>query len=136
MEFPIRSRVRALLVLSLLAAGACTRAASTDAEPPSGGVRRSANVITSAEIAEVHVATAYQAVEHLRPVYLRGLRSNIQPVVYVNGLRWGGLESLRRIRADDVETIRRLTASEAHTQYGPGLLGGVLDVVTRNGRGP
>jgi hypothetical protein len=139
MPTPLVRRVRAVALLAALAgAAACARAAAPagDEAVASGAPRKHANVITAAEIAEARVTTAYHAVEVLRPTFLRGLRSNIQPVVYVNGQRWGGLEALRRVTADDVDTIRRLSASEAHTIYGPGLLGGVIDVVTRHGRGP
>lgn len=102
------------------------------------GARGPRNVLSHEEIATINVATAYDAVQQLRPEYLRtrGTISVQSPnpeyaVVYINGVRAGGLDALQRIRASDVQDMRYLSASEATTRYGTGHAGGVIEVRTR-----
>jgi hypothetical protein len=73
--------------------------------------RRQSDLITAQEIAEVRAATAYNAVELLRPTFLRSSNPRFPVVVYVNGSKRGGIEELRRLRPEDIESIRRLSAS-------------------------
>ena len=113
-------------------AGAAAPAAST-ASPARG--RRSSTVITAAEIADSRASTALNAVELLRPTFLRSTNPRFAIVVFVNGTRRGSVSELRNLRADEVETITRLNASEAQMRYGPDLLSGAIDVVTKPGRG-
>lgn len=96
------------------------------------------NVLTFEEINELNVATAYEAIQRLRPEYLRsrGATSVRNPapdyaVVYIDGMRAGGLATLQQIRAIDVQEIRYLSATEATTPYGTGHVGGVIEVTTR-----
>ena len=106
----------------------------------SGGSARSLqsrNVITAAEVESINVSTAYEAVQQLRPHFLqtRG-QASIQdpsagePIVYVNGVRYGGTDALNGIRAMDVAEFRFLSASDATTRYGTGHVGGVIEVRT------
>jgi hypothetical protein len=97
--------------------------------------RRQSNVITAAEIAEARASNAYHAVEMLRPTFLRASNPRFPVVVFVNGNRRGGVEELRNLRAEEIETITRMNAADAQMRYGPDLLSGVLDVVTKPGRG-
>jgi hypothetical protein len=106
---------------------------------PRNGPPRSRNVITAEEIAPLNVSTAWDIVQRLRPDYLRsrGSTSITRPsaqyaVVYVNGVRAGGLEQLRSIRAGDVETIRYISASDATTRWGTDHSGGVIEVTTKS----
>jgi hypothetical protein len=86
----------------------------------------------------LQVATAYEVVEQLRPEYLRnrGPTSVSRPtppeaVVYLDGVRQGGLETLRRIRKQTLREIRYMDAREATTLYGTGHRAGAILVVTR-----
>lgn len=98
-----------------------------------GGRRGAADVIVSEEIRRSAGLTAYDVVQQLRPHFLRvrvtrtaRTAAPIEPVVYVDGLRMGGLDQLRSIRAGDVEEIRYLGAADATTRYGTGHVGGAI----------
>jgi outer membrane cobalamin receptor len=110
-----------------------TACASAGARPS-----RTSDVITIEEIESASVSTAYEAVQRLRPSFLRGRgQSSIQnpggdlPVVYVNGLRTGGIDQLHNIPAQDVREIRFISASDATTRYGTGHTGGIIEITTR-----
>jgi len=123
---------RSILSAMLVALAAC----STTGGPR---VAQTRNVITAEEVASVNVGTAYEVIEQLRPQFFQSrgpssIRSNTPatPIVYVNGVRYGEIESLTSIRAMDVEEIRLLSASDATTRYGTGHVGGVIEVRTKS----
>lgn len=125
-------RSRALGLLSLLVAVTLSACGASTGRHAS----RERNLITAEEIAEVQVFTAWDAIQQLRPAFLRGRYSMSAdavslPIVYVDGLRYGGAEELRRIRAVDVATIRFLSPSDATTRFGTGHTGGALLVEMR-----
>src|ERR671925_135407 len=67
--------------------------------------RGSSNVITRAELNTLDLSTAYDAVQRLRPHFLRGRGSTsirdpnpVLPVVYIAGVKQGGPEALQRVR--------------------------------------
>lgn len=99
--------------------------------------RRDRDHITRDEIARVQVGTAYEVVETLRPQYLRsrGMGSTTAPpeyaVVYIDGVRAGGLDQLRRVSRDSLEEIRYINGSDATTRFGTGHGGGAILVTTR-----
>ncbi|MFL5580751.1 MAG: hypothetical protein ACJ8AO_10285 [Gemmatimonadaceae bacterium] len=134
-------RLTALAALAgLLALAACAPAASSggSASTAPAASRRQADLITAEEIAGTSATTAYHAIEILRPTFLRArgqqsLSGSQSPVAYVNGQRWGNLESLRNLTADDVLSIRRLSASEAQSRYGLDNIGGAIEVTTKSG---
>lgn len=108
-----------------------TACASASQRPP----RSSGNVITREEISALEVTTAYEAVERLRPHFLRGrgptsLRTTqvTLPVVYVAGVRSGGPEALERILIGQVYEIRFLNAGDATTRFGTDHAGGAIIV--------
>ncbi|MGH7501832.1 MAG: hypothetical protein ACREL7_08760 [Longimicrobiales bacterium] len=115
----------------------CLAALSMACASSGGRTAGNSDVIRAEELVTVRVSTAYEIVERLRPAFLRGrgqtsLSSDSQfPVVYVDGMRQGGLDSLRRVAAQDVGEIRYLTARDATTRYGTGHPAGVIEVVTR-----
>lgn len=76
------------------------------------------NVLTREEIAELDVNTAYEAIERLRPRWLRvrGSRSHNRPtevVVLVDNLQLEGIQSLWDVDADNVASIRWLDSAQA-----------------------
>lgn len=98
------------------------------------------DVITAAEIARLHVSTAYDVVQNLRPEFLRsrGTASIRNPVpetaiVYVDGVRTGGIEALHSLPRDVLHEIRYLSGTDATTIYGTGHGGGAIQVTTRRG---
>ncbi len=65
---------------------------------------------------------------------MRGTLGNPTPAyaeVYVDGLRYGPLESLYQISTNTIERIEYLSALDATTRYGTGHMGGAILVVIR-----
>lgn len=116
------------LILLVLAVSAC----ATKQSSPTAGSR---NIITSEEIRDSGALTAYQAVRDLRPRFLRPGRFNLKgsayPIVYVDDMRLGEVDELRRIPTSDVLTIQYLSPPDATTRFGTGHTGGALLVTTR-----
>jgi hypothetical protein len=54
------------------------------------------------------------------------------PVVYLNGTRYGSVETLRSIHSTSIREIRFLNSSDATTRYGIGHLGGAILVAILN----
>ena len=112
------------------------------ATSPAGSGSRSRNVITAEEIAEIQASTAFDAVQRLRPEFLRRGRVNMSsdtqtlPIVYVDDVRYGGVDELRRIRASQVVRIEYLSGSDATTRFGTGHAGGAILVTTPGSRRP
>ncbi|HEU4566173.1 MAG TPA: hypothetical protein VFS05_16040 [Gemmatimonadaceae bacterium] len=139
---PMQRSVAACALAALLAACAShsrpaeLRAPEGEAAAAGGGGGE--GVITQDEIEALHVSTAFQAVQKLRAEYLnvRG-PSSVEdpaaalPTVYVDGIAFGNVASLRLIPAMDVAQIRFLGAWDAATEYGGRHRGGVIAVTTR-----
>ena len=54
--------------------------------------------------------------------------------VYLDGFRYGGIESLRSISASDVAEVRWLSSMDATTRFGTGNTAGAIAVTSRTGR--
>jgi len=126
-------------VLHLLALGTCLAVLPACASSGSSSSRSGSGPITAEHIAELPSADAYNVIERLRPGWLRTRgRSSIQhptahhPVVYLDSVRYGGIESLRQISSDAIRDIRFINASDATTRYGTGHAGGVILVRSRS----
>lgn len=117
------SRVAAVLLLVL--AGGC---ASSNGE---GGPRRNADLITAEEFAGFAGTTAYEVVQRLRPNWLRGRSAADPPVVFVDGIRMGGVQVLSTLQTTQFREIRHRGGPEATTLYGTGVGGGTIEVRTR-----
>lgn len=119
------------LFMLVLAAGCASAGGGANAAPKRGA----RNVITAQEIQQLTgVSTAYEAVQRLRPQFLNA-RSTVLgsggTVVYVNGMRRGGVNALQQVAANEVKEIRYISARDATTKYGSGLTQGVIEVTTR-----
>lgn len=120
-----------ILLLALLAAAACAH----------GGAKRQArdpNLITVDEISRVTAANAYDAVQMLRPAFLRarGVPSSTSglpdlAIVYLDGMKMGDIGQLNRIPTVGIVSIRYINAIEANQRYGRGHEGGAILVDTR-----
>ena len=124
-------RYRSLFVALLAVAAACPHSAATRQA-------RDPNLITQDEIARVTAANAYDAVQMLRPSFLRarGVPSSVsgQPdlaIVYLDGMKMGDVGQLQRIPTVGIVSIRYLTAIDANQRYGRGHEGGAILVDTR-----
>lgn len=110
-------------------------AAKTGASPARG----SANVIVDAEITSSGATNAMEAIQRLRPNMLRGRGSQGLEggsnsdliVVYVDGIKAGGLEALTPISAINVKEIRYLSAADATTRFGTGTPAGAILITTK-----
>ncbi len=104
---------------------------------------RRSNIITAEEIASVSANNAYEVVQRLRPGWLitRGVSTTRDPtieggpvtgiVVYLDGVRRGGVEVLRDIPVEQLKELRWIDAKDATTRYGTGHTSGVIEVYSR-----
>ena len=123
---------------------ASSGSAGATAEPQTAVVpvpnrpRRDPNLITAEELASRPTLTARQAIEQLRPQFLRirgtTTLGNAQTEdviwVYVDCTRMGTVEVLNNIGTHEVREIRYLNPSEATNRYGTGHVQGAI-LVTR-----
>lgn len=100
--------------------------------------QRDPNLITSDEIARITATNAYDAVQMLRPSFLRarGVPSTTSgmpdlAVVYLDGMKMGDVGQLQRIPTVGIVSIRYINAIEANQRYGRGHEGGAILVDTR-----
>jgi hypothetical protein len=100
------------------------------------------DVLTAEEIATTTALTAYDAISLRRPFFLksRGMRSLHEapagqtveyPVVYLDRMYFGDLESLKTIPVTTIDEIRYLDFNAATVQFGTGHSGGIVLVITR-----
>lgn len=118
----MRSRVRAVALLSLLA---MVTAAGCSAASARGGdeARRDQSVLTQADLRESGFTTVYQAVESLRPNWLRrrGPDSFLAPgqvQVYRDGIRVGGIEQLRAMETLGIAYVEYIDGIAAAGRWG------------------
>ena len=146
--FPYRARrplLRGGALLSLALLGCASASPRTGAPRPVVGTR----AIMQAEIDtnEARYTTAYELVRGLRPAMLtaRGATRAVQSAattwraapgikVYLDGMPYGGVESLAMISARDVRDVQWLSAVDATTRFGTGNMAGAIVVTTRQGR--
>lgn len=100
---------------------------------------RSTDVVGHEELSTIRANTAYDVVVQLRPEFLhrRGAsgpeqRESAEPIVYLDGVRQGSLESLHTIPAQLVKEVRFLSPSQAIGLFGPGNYGrGAIAILSR-----
>ncbi len=130
------NRIVALVLLII----ACVVGCSSMREGTTGKVR--GDVLTSEEIATTKAQNAYDAITLKRPFFLksRGPRSLSSapmgqtvefPVVYLDGMYYGEIESLRNITVEDIKEIDYLDFNAATVRFGTGHSGGIILVVTK-----
>lgn len=117
-----------VLMIAALAAGCAT----TGAQPEPTG----RDVLSRADVEASQQLTAYEVIRQERPSWLRVRGPNsftsMNPiVVYVDGMRHGGLEALETIPTMVVELIRFYGASEAQSRFGLNHTNGAIEVTTR-----
>jgi hypothetical protein len=131
-------RYRTLLILGfLLVSGGCAAASVATVDGPT----RHRNLITGEEVqAQEQHHTAYEVVQGLRPTWLHNRSSGTMnapeagsPVVYMDDIRLGGLEALRRIPRSAVVSVEYYSPSDATTRFGTGHMGGAIVVRGRRG---
>ena len=133
-----RSCVSLVLAVMASACGAsANRPLGQELETAAVATRGTGNLIIRAEFEQDLGRTVWEAVEILRPRWLQPVRSGTftsgpeYARVVVDQTIRGDLQELRFLVVDGVETMRRLSPSEATTKYGTGYPGGVIEVTTR-----
>lgn len=132
---PAHRVLPSLLVPILLfsACGGSGTARGVDRAP-----RPNADLITAEELSTLAGAgTLYDAVRTLRPAWLRRgqptalLQQNEGAlVVYVDGTRFGDIDSLRQLKPQGIAAIRYHSPGSAAGRFGPGHLQGAIEVLT------
>jgi len=120
---------------ALAMATGCSKSTSETApEPvqaPAAAARRNPNLITAEELAASNAQNAYQAIQILRPAWLRtrgsgGHAGPQTPVVYVDQNRFGSLQALVDINVTGIAEIRYMDSIEATNRFGTGHGGGAI----------
>jgi hypothetical protein len=123
------------IVLLTAALTACASRAT-----PSGARagRADPEMITGDELARSTASNLYDAVRNLRPAWMMRSRptavlqqQQAQLIVYVDGTRYGTLETLRQIVPAGIIYVKYFSAGAAEARFGPGHLLGAIEVVTR-----
>ena len=125
------ARLRTIVLLSAaLFAAACATGSQGSAGP-----RSDRSLITRSQILDTHYATAYEVVEALRSNWMndRGADSFSNPtvvLVYLDGKRVGGTETLRTMSTASLQSIRHIDGVEASARWGLDHGKGVIYVST------
>ena len=126
-----------LYVVAVAAIFGCAPASGTSGTSGASAAPRRADYLTAEEIvaANADVTTAYDALSRLRPNWLvsHGTTSfnpgNGFAIVYMDGQRYGDVNSLRNIQASEIADIRYYDVTQAGARFGwragPG---GVIEV--------
>ena len=144
MRSPLSLRLLAVLLAALPAAAACGGSPKPGAAAPSPGptaapARTGSDVIPESALRGGDFRDVYQAVERLRPQFLRsrgtvsarrGSEGNF-PIVFLDEQRLGALSTMRGLPVENVREIRYVAARDATTRWGTGYTAGVILVVTR-----
>lgn len=110
-----------------------------------GSSRPTSGVLTAEDLDNLGPGvSAYEAIERLRPVWLRdrGVNSpsaayadDTLPRVHIDTTPYD-LAALRSFRTSDIQTISFMDGRDATTRYGTGYVNGVILVTTRTGARP
>lgn len=124
-------------LITFLCAAVLTASCAASPNAANGGAA-SRYVVTEAELASLGDRSAYEALQQVRPTFLRSrdaqTTSNPSPTavaVFVNGGRTEGVEALRTIRASTVKEMRFYEPQDANTKFGTGHNGGVIEVTLK-----
>jgi len=128
-------KVQLILTLIVLVCGC-----SSMHEGTTGKVQ--GDVLTAEEIATTTAQNAYDAISLRRPFFLksRGTRSLREapvgqtveyPVVFLDRMYFGELESLKNIPVSTIDEIRYLDFNAATMQFGTGHSGGIILILTK-----
>jgi hypothetical protein len=128
----------------VLLLGAACASIPADPEPEAAAPNPAAenktveNVIHQADMERVGASSAYDAIVKLRGNFLsdRGATSfrrdsPRKPSIFIDGQYYGEVETLRNISVTRLSSIRLYRSYEAQQKFGNNLLGGVIDLITK-----
>jgi hypothetical protein len=124
-----------LLTLAAMV-GCATTGPNPNSGVPGGNDR---TVITESELQSVPSSNLYEALEKLRPNFLRsrgamsisGTSTNEFPAVYIDGRHYGDITSLKTIVTNQVGTVKYYDPASAGARFGMINASGVIDVSLR-----
>lgn len=130
--------MRAATLLSLgLTVAVGVACATTGSRAPEGG---QGDVVSSAQIRELQPQydDMYSLLQNVKPNWLR-TRGGVslqdsradEPVVFMDGNRYGELRSLENVSPRTVGEVEYLSAGEATLYYGSGYAGGIIMIRSR-----
>ena len=125
--------IRKSFSILMVSAGVACASAGTGA-----GTSHNSDVITAEEVAATHESNAYDAINQLKPLWLKShgqtsVNTGSSPYasVFVDNQYFGDLASLRQIIAPQIKQIRYLNGPNAVTRYGMQYGSGVIEITTR-----
>jgi hypothetical protein len=121
---------KTIALAAVLAACAAQGAATTASQR---------NVVTAQELSVAGDVNLYQALERVRPTFLRprigggttGVQSTTLTVFYDGMQMMEGLEHLREIAARNVQEVRFLEPQQANARFGGNHSGGAIVIVSK-----
>ena len=124
---------QAVLSVLLVGIGAC-------AHPQQSPPRTQEDVITRSELSTASNLTTYEALQRLRPLFLRdrgpvslvNTTAHSRPVVFVDMTEYGELETLKSLPASRVEEVRFYPGPQAATRFGSVYGAGVIQLTMRS----
>ena len=120
-----RSVVVGLVFVMVLSASACASGGGGDRQ------RRSWSVITFQELDGLDAVDCYEAIQRLRPWWIRTGPRRGMPRVVLNGVPLrADVHPLRGMLINGVREIRFLSALDATTRFGTGYVSGAILVTT------
>lgn len=127
---------RTLMLLAMGAVLGCAPSVST-----TSGNAPNSRVLGYDEISKAGIGgTAYDVISRLRPAFLvsrgqttvsNGTATSSYPNVYVDGVVYGDITTLRNIDSSHIYEVHMYQAWEAQTKFGMGNNGGVIAITTR-----
>lgn len=127
----------ALLALTATLLGACASSRATNRAEQQTGPRADPDLITIEDLEGTTANTLYDAIRALRPAWMLRSRptallqqNQAQLLVYVDGTRYGNMDSLRQLTVGGVLSVRYFSPGNAEGRFGPGHLLGAIEVIT------
>jgi hypothetical protein len=136
---PVPAAMAGLAPVPVLVALALLAGCATGGEQHERAPRQQQDLLTEAQIHPSTYQNAFEVVQSLRPSWLRerarsiGNPEGAEVVVYLDGVRMGGIGALRQVRVHSISTMQFMTASDATTRFGTGHAGGAILILTRRG---
>lgn len=125
-------------LITVISAAMIAACASSGRPATSTATAPSWYIVTESELAGVGDRSAYEALQQLRPTFLRSrdpqTASHMNPTpvaVFVNGGRTEGLDVLRTLRANTIKEMRFYEPQDANTKFGTGHNGGLIAVTLK-----
>jgi len=128
---------RMFMLVSIGAVIGCASSGSSGG----GSAPDSRNTLRYDEISQANVGgSAYDVISRLRPGFLvsrgqatisNGTAASSYPNIYLDGVPYGDINTLRSIDGSHIGEVRLFQAWEAQTKFGVGNNGGVIAITTR-----